>query len=107
MREPGLDRHEWATEFESLEPQLQESPSGALPDLAELVERMLIARGYNLEEPVTKEGDDPDVVKEYLAAREVADRCEAGDGADPGDIAQAIEGLRSIYAYLLAERSAP
>jgi hypothetical protein len=106
MQEPGLDRHEWETEMEALEEELRDDPADALPDLADLVERMLIARGYDLEEPVTVEGDDPDVVREYQAARETADLAEAGN-ADPGDIAQAINGLRAIYDYLIVERSAP
>ena len=107
MRDPGLDRHEWETEMQSLEPQLEESPAGALPDLADLVERMLNARGYDLQEPVTREGDDPDVVAEFLTAREIADRCESGQGADPSDIGSAVAGLRAIYDYLITQRSTP
>jgi hypothetical protein len=106
MQEPGLDRHEWESEMQALEDELHESPEDALPDLADLVERMLIARGYDLEDPVAVAGDDPDVVREYQAARETSDLAEAGN-ADPGDVAQAINGLRAIYDYLLVEREAP
>ncbi|MGB2954037.1 MAG: hypothetical protein WBB74_11705 [Gaiellaceae bacterium] len=106
MQEPGLDRHEWETEFTSLEEDLHESPDQALPELADLVERMLIARGFDLGEPVTFEGDDRDVVADYLAARDIANLTERGD-ADPGDVAQAIQNLREVYDFLLAERRAP
>ena len=35
MSEPGLDRHEWETEWEQLEPDLEDSPSEALNELDE------------------------------------------------------------------------
>jgi hypothetical protein len=106
MQEPGLDRHEWESEMQALEEDLADSPGDALPELADLIERMLVGRGYDLEEPVTVEGEDPDVVREYEAAREISDLAEKGE-ADPGDIAQAINGLRALYDYLIVERSAP
>ena len=43
---PGLDRHEWESELATLEPQLEDDPASALPGLADLVERMLLERGY-------------------------------------------------------------
>jgi hypothetical protein len=106
MQEPGLDRHEWETEFSALEEDLHESPPQALPQLADLVERMLIARGYELDEPVTVEGDERDVVADYSAAREIANLAEAGN-ADPGDVANAINDLREVYDFVLAEYGAP
>jgi hypothetical protein len=107
MQEPGLDRHEWETELQQLEPMLRDEPAATLPELADLVGRMLAERGYDLDDPVAREGDARDVVAEYLAAREVADRGEAGDGPDPGDVAQAIEGLLAIFETLVSERAAP
>src|SRR5205085_3428193 len=56
--EPGLDRHEWESELATLEPQLEGDPASALPGLADLVERMLLERGYQLDEPVTGEGTE-------------------------------------------------
>ncbi len=92
--------------MQALEEELADAPADALPELADLVERMLLARGYDLEEPVTVEGDDPDVVREFEAAREISNLAESGN-ADPGDVAQAINGLRAIYDYLIVERGAP
>jgi hypothetical protein len=107
MQEPGLDRHEWESELETLEPELRDAPADALPDLADLVERMLIERGFDVEDPLAREGDEPEIIREYLSAREVSDRAERGESVDPGDVAAAINGLRALYDHLLAERSAP
>ena len=108
MQEPGLDRHEWESELQALEPELEDAPVDALPELADLVERMLVARGYDVNDPVAREGEDREVVAEYLAAREVADGRERGDdGFGPGDVASAITGLRTLAAYVLGERAAP
>jgi hypothetical protein len=106
VQEPGLDLHEWKTRWEELQAAASEDPAGALPEGTRLVGQMLIERGFQLDEPVTAEGDEPDVVRDYLAAREVADLAEGG-GADPGDVAAALENLREIYEYLISERRPP
>jgi hypothetical protein len=105
--EPGLDRHAWESELASLEDDLRDSPAEALPELADLVGRMLAERGYDLADPVVREGEDREVVTQYLAAREVADRVDLDEDVDPGDVADAIEGLRSLFDYVIAEREAP
>jgi hypothetical protein len=97
MQEPGLDRHEWETELASLEEDLRDDPQAALPQLADLVERMLAERGV-------EERDE--LADEFRAARETADRCERGE-ADAGDVGAAVESLRSVAATLLVERSTP
>ena len=107
MREPGLDRHEWETELESLEPELRDSPAEALPELADLVRRMLAERGFELDDPLVREGDEREIVSEYESAREVADRLQRGEDVGPGDVASAINGLRALYDHLISERSAP
>jgi hypothetical protein len=108
MPEPGLDRHEWESEMQALEPELADSPAEAVPELGDLVERMLVERGYDLGDPVAREGEEREVVAEYLAAREISDRVERGeDNVGPGDIAAAVNGFRAIYDYLIAERSSP
>jgi len=52
MQEPGLSRHEWESEWVSLEEQLEDSPVDVLPELDDLVERMLNERGYAIDDPV-------------------------------------------------------
>jgi hypothetical protein len=107
MDEPGLDRHEWESQLEGLEEDLRTDPFDALPELADLVERMLEDAGYDVADPVVREGEEREVVAEYLAAREVSDLVESGnDQLSPGDVAAAIEGLRLLAAFVLAEHAA-
>lgn len=108
MLEPGLDRHEWESRWQSLEEDLEASPREALPALDELVGEMLQERGYALDDPVAREGDDREVLAEFLAARETTRLLDAGsDGVSPGDVASAVNGYRAVYEHLIAERSAP
>jgi hypothetical protein len=95
MKEPGLDRHDWETEFASIEEGLHDDPQGALPELAGLVGRML-------EERNVEEGDE--LMAEFHSARETAAQCERGE-ADAGDVGSAVESLRSVYETLIVERS--
>jgi hypothetical protein len=105
MLEPGLDRHEWESRWESLAEELEDSPRDVLPELDELAEQMLDERGYALEDPVAREGDDREVVAEFLAARETTQLLrDDPDAVSPGDVAAAVNGYRAIYEYLLEER---
>ena len=105
--EPGLDRHEWESEMQALEEDLAVSPAEALPELGDLVQRMLEERGYDLEDPVVREGEEREVVVEYVAAREISDRLERGDDVGPGDVAAAINGFRALYDFVVAELQPP
>jgi hypothetical protein len=106
--EPGLDRHEWESEMQALEDELEDAPAEALSELGDLVERMLLERGYDLSDPVARSGEEREVVAEYLAARETSDRVERADeGVGPGDVAAAINGFRAIYDFIIAELDAP
>src|SRR5712691_6248674 len=80
----------------------------ALPELDRLVERMLVARGYAIDDPVVREGDDRDIVAEFLAAREITRLVERGaEDVSPGDVAAAVNGYRSLHDYLIVERAPP
>jgi hypothetical protein len=104
MVEPGLDRHEWQTEWEALEPELADAPSETLPALDDLVARMLATHGYALDDEVALEGEERDVVAEYLAAHAVTQLAERDEKTpDPGDVAAAVNGYRAIYEYLIDE----
>ena len=105
--EPGLDRHEWESELASIDEDLRDAPAESLPELARLVARMLEERGYDLADRVAREGDEREVVAEYQAARDVADRLDFGEDVDPGDVADAINGLRLIFDYVIVERETP
>jgi hypothetical protein len=106
MTEPGLDLHEWETRWSQLEEAAADDPAGSLPDMDRLLEEMLTERGIQLDETVTRAGDDPDLVRQFLAAREIARLADAGN-ADPGDVGAAIEGYRALYEHLISERAAP
>ena len=68
MYEPGLARHEWESEWESLEEGLRDDRADALPEVDGLVSRILEERGYDLTDPVARDGEEREVVAEYLAA---------------------------------------
>jgi hypothetical protein len=107
MHEPGLNEHDWATQLEGLDEDLHTDPFDALPELADLVERILGEAGYDVADTVAREGEEREVVAEYLAAREISDLVERGnDQISPGDVAQAIDGLRAVAEFLISERSA-
>jgi len=94
--------------MQALEPELEDAPAEALPELHGLIERMLTERGYALDDPVADDGIDPEVLAEFKAARETTRAVERADeGVGPGDVAAAINGYRAVYEHLLGERSAP
>ena|SRR2546423_1886921 len=107
MLEPGLDKHEWESRWQQLEEDLESSPAEALPEVDRLVHEMLEARGYAIDDPVVRYGDDRDIVAEFLAAHETATLIDQDADVDPGDVAAAVEGYRSLYEYLIVERGAP
>jgi hypothetical protein len=105
MLEPGLDRHEWESRWESLAEDLEDSPRDVLPELDELVAQMLEERRYALDDPVAREGDDREVVAEFQSAHETTQLLrDDPDAVSPGDVAEAVNGYRAIYDYLLEER---
>jgi hypothetical protein len=106
--EPGLDRHEWEGRFQQLEDELEAAPREALPELRALIEQMLVESGYDIADPVAREGEEREVVAEFHAASETARRVDAGDdGVGHGDVAAAINGLRAIFDYLTLEHHGP
>lgn len=107
MYDPGLDLHEWESEWQGLEEEVRADPAGALPELDALVARMLEGSGYDLTDPVAREGDEREVVAEYLAAHELVEAAERdAEDVSPGDIAAAIAGLRAVFDHLVATRAA-
>jgi hypothetical protein len=105
MYEPGLDRHDWESEWQALEDDLHTEPTQALPEIDGLVARMLEESGYDLTDPVVREGEEREVVAEYLAAHEIAVATERdSDGLSPGDVAAAINGYRAVFDHLITTR---
>jgi hypothetical protein len=107
MYEPGLERHEWESEWQALEDDLRTDPVQALPEVDRLVARMLEEGGYELTDPVVREGEEREVVAEYLAAREIADAVERDSHeVSPGDVAAAVNGYRAVFDHLVTTRAA-
>jgi hypothetical protein len=106
MHDPGVDRHAWAGEWQALEDDLRADPAGALPELDRLVARMLDDSGYDLTDPVAGEGEEREVVAEYLAAHEIAEAVERdSDELSLGDVAAAVSGLRAVYDHIVTTRA--
>jgi hypothetical protein len=101
--EPGLDRHDWETQFEQLLPSLEDEPEEALPELAALVEQMLEERSL-AEDVLLAETEQ---IASFKPAKELADRARQGADLPPGDVAFAIGELRALYESMVEERRAP
>jgi hypothetical protein len=107
MLEPGLDKHEWESRWQQLEEDLASDPAEVLPEIDRLIEEILEARGYAVDDPVVSEGDDRDVVAEFLGAREIARAIEQGAEVEREDLDVAVENYRSLYEYLCVGRAPP
>lgn len=95
----GDDRHAWESEYADLEDDLRAAPLEALPELLDLVERMLAAAGYS--EPEPGAGPERDVDVALGRAREAIRRYEAGLPVGNDDAFQAAAELRELYKALL------
>src|SRR4051812_10539518 len=100
MEEPGLDEHQWESEWAAIEPLLQESPTEALGEADDLVARMLEARGFPLSERDGETETEPETVREFAEARRIMRQVDSGESYDPGDVAVAVESYRELYRYL-------
>lgn len=103
MSEPGLDLHEWESTSASVEEGMEGDPAAALSQFADLVERMLRSRGYDVDDPVARGGDEPEIVVTYRAARETTERAEVGE-ASRTEVGTAIDDLRVLFDTLATER---
>jgi hypothetical protein len=101
MQEPGLDEHEWISEWEEIDPLLRESPTEALSEADDLIARMMEARGFALEERDGEELAEPETTRSFVEARRVTTQIDLGESYDPGDVALAVETYRELYASLL------
>ncbi|MDX6408776.1 MAG: hypothetical protein QOE13_1847 [Gaiellaceae bacterium] len=107
MLEPGLDKHLWESWWQQFDEDVQTSPAEALPELDGLIAQMLEARGYAIDDPVVREGDDRDILADFLAAREITRAVEQGKDVEAEDVQTAIENYRELYEFLIEDRAAP
>jgi hypothetical protein len=101
MAEPGLDRHEWETEWQALEPPVADSPAEALPDLDDLLERMMVAQGLPISADDVGEPPEPELLAEFIEARRITRLADGGEAVDPGDVGAAVAGYRDLYGHLI------
>jgi hypothetical protein len=66
VSEPGLDAHEWESEWASLEGDIADSPETALPYVRELTTRMLRERGILDADLVATEGAETRLAERTL-----------------------------------------
>jgi hypothetical protein len=92
----GFDLHDRESVWASIEEDLEDDPDGALNRLTDLVERILLAEGYAVHDPVAVAGEEPEVIATYRAAREVSERAELGS-ASRSEVETAVDDLRSIF----------
>src|SRR5436190_19043134 len=71
VQEPGIDKHEWETEWSDLEERIGDDPSDALFELDELVGRMMQARGLPLRELDGQTETEPETLREFEEARRI------------------------------------
>jgi hypothetical protein len=107
MAEPGLDLHEWETRWSRLDDAAADEPTETLPQMVRLIQEMLEERGFDLHEPITAEGEEPELLRSFLAARELAQLLDEGIDVDPDGVADAIDDLRALHDYLVVDRAAP
>jgi hypothetical protein len=107
MEEPGLDLHEWETRWQELQEAAADEPVATLPEVVRLVRQMLEARGFELDEPITVQGEDADIVRQFQAAREIAAVIDADEAVEVEDALEQLEGLRDVYDYLVQDRAPP
>ncbi|HKD95169.1 MAG TPA: hypothetical protein VKB43_10730 [Gaiellaceae bacterium] len=106
MHDPGLSLHEWESEWGLLEDDLRTDPANALPELDRLVSRMLEESGYDVTDPVVGEGEEREIIAEYISAHDIVVAVEIdASELSPGDVSSAINGYRAVYDHLVATRA--
>jgi hypothetical protein len=106
MVEPGLDRHEWESQWASLEEEFDADPADSLRAVHELMTRMLGERGI-LDDTAVRDGADPDLIRPWEAAGDLVRRLDEGLDVEETDIREALANYRELFETLLAERAAP
>ncbi len=101
MRDPGLARHNWETEWAELEEDLEDSPREALSEVGDLIERILEEQGIPIHDEVTDDGIPYEVRADYKEAQRITESVEKGEDVDPGDVASAIRLYRELYEFLI------
>jgi len=107
-REPGLDIHEWESEWASLEDDAADSPETALLVINELITRMLRERGILDDSLAVVEGVEPDWVRTWEAGRELVALVDnPAEEVDEQDVRDQLDEYRDLFEALIEQRPAP
>jgi hypothetical protein len=104
MVEPGLDRHEWESQWASVEEDFDTDPVNSLRAVHELLTRMLGERQILDDNRVAVEGAEPELIRPWEAGRELVQRLDAELDVEETDVREALESYRELFQALLEER---
>jgi hypothetical protein len=108
VSEPGLDVHEWESEWASLEDDIVDSPETGLAYVHELMTRMLKERRILDDSLAVLEGADPEWVKTWEAGVELARKLDdSAVEVERDEVLEQIANYRELFETLLADRAPP
>jgi hypothetical protein len=108
LREPT--RQQYAADWSAVQARFVDDPSGAVKTANDLIDSVMRARGYPVEDFERRVADlsveHGNVVQHYRAARVLADANREGR-ANTEELRQAFVHYRALFSDLLAEPDAP
>jgi hypothetical protein len=103
---PDVLDDELEAEWQSVLEDARDDPRDALPVLVDLVGRMLRAQDVPVDDPIAREGIDPDVRASWDNARETA-RLAVGGELSNHDLREALEELVELHDLLVPAAAKP
>jgi hypothetical protein len=91
---------EYEAEWESVVDDAREDPREGLPALLDIVERLLAEYDPGVRAGVVDGEQEPGLIVDVAAARQVRERIDAGAELDDEELASAIENVEAAYAAL-------
>jgi hypothetical protein len=104
----GLSLHEWETEWEAIEPDLEDEPRAALREAVDLLQRM--AKEIHVPIRPGEEATTEDVPVSLQTVTEIAERLddpEQTDNVSDEEVTDAVELAREVFAYLAGGHRIP
>ena len=103
------DRDRYRTRWQDVQARFVDDPSGAVGDADALIQEVMRARGYPVDDFETRANDlsvdHPDVVERYRAAHGIAVAEDRGN-AGTDDLRHAIQHYRALFESLVESREA-
>jgi hypothetical protein len=106
QRLSAVERDRFSQEWRRIQADFVERPERSVVQADRLVTELLTARGYPVDDELQRQADvkvsHPDLLHDYRAARDVADRA-ATDNTTTEDLRRAMVHYRSLFATLLED----